>query len=66
MRNTLQYPITKEEVISAIDQAVTAELDKRLIGGITPAALIKAKEFISQNAPDFFYESFDPRSSSND
>lgn len=62
MRNTLQYPITKEEVISALSQAIEDELAKKLIGGIRPAALIKAKEFIVNQGPEIFYESFDPRS----
>lgn len=62
MRNTLQYPITKDEVIRSLEQVIEDELAKGLIGGIVPAALIKAKQFISENGPEFFYESCDPRS----
>lgn len=62
MRNTLQYPITKEEVISSLSQAIEDELAKHLIGGIRPAALVKAKEFIAKHGPEIFYETFDPRS----
>lgn len=62
MRNILQYPVTKDEVIQALEGAIEYELSKQLIGGITPTALIKAKEFIIRNGPDEFYEDFDPRS----
>lgn len=62
MRNTLQYPITKDEVISALENAITEELGKRLVGGIRPAALVKAKEFILAHGPEIFYEPFDSRS----
>lgn len=62
MRNTLQYPVTKEEIIAAINSAIDYELSKGLIGGITPLALTKAKEFIMENGPEEFYEDFDPRS----
>lgn len=62
MRNTLQYPVMKAEVIRAIDEAITAELAKGLIGGISPAALTKAKEFIIKHGPELFYEEFDSRS----
>lgn len=62
MRNTLQYPITKEEVIKAINVALEKAFDPNLVGDIRPLALTKAKKFIIEHGPDFFYEDFDPRS----
>lgn len=62
MRNTLQYPITKDEVINALDSAIEDHLSSGLVGGIQAAALIKAKELVLKQGPDFFYEAFDPRS----
>lgn len=65
MRNTLQYPVTKDEVIAALERAAESELRSGRIGGIDPAALMMAKEFIAENGPDIFYEKFDPRSRQN-
>jgi hypothetical protein len=62
MRNVLEYPITKAEVVSALYRAVENELRSGRIGGIDSAALMLAKEFIIDNGPEIFYEKFDPRS----
>lgn len=62
MRNTLQYPVTKQEVLRSLEQAFNDEMAKGLIGGITPLAIRKAMEFIEEHGPDYFYETLDPRS----
>lgn len=64
MRNTLQYPITKDEIIDIIDQTV-ASFDKNLIGDIRPLALSKLRKFVVEKGPDVFYEDFDKRSNSD-
>lgn len=64
MRNVLQYPVTKQEVIHAIDEALRTTFNPDLIGDIRPLALTKAKEFIIEHGPELFYEDFDPRSKS--
>lgn len=61
MRNTLQYPITKDEILDIIDQTISS-YDISLIGDIRPLALAKLRTFVIDNAPEFFYEEFDPRS----
>ena len=62
MRNILEYPITKAEVVAAIYNAVENELRSGRVGGIDAAALMLAKEFIIDNGPEIFYEKCDPRS----
>ena len=62
MRNILEYPITKAEVVAAIYNAVENELRSGRVGGIDTAALMLAKEFIIDNGPEIFYEKCDPRS----
>ncbi|MCK9529535.1 MAG: hypothetical protein M0R77_03085 [Gammaproteobacteria bacterium] len=62
MRNILEYPITKDEVIDAINEAIAYWTNPLSVGDIVPLALTKAKEFIIENGPDEFYEDFDPRS----
>lgn len=52
MRNTLEYPVTKEEVISALEDATDVLIEKGNIGDIRPHALEKAKEWLRAHGPE--------------
>lgn len=43
MRNIHKYPITKAEKIAALDQAIIARRDLKLIGDIDEAALVAVR-----------------------
>ena len=56
MRNTLEYPVTKDEVIDAISEAMwefAFEKTNR-VGDIRPYALRMAREWIKKYGPEFF------------
>lgn len=53
MRNTLQHPVTKEEVLKALDDAMVALASDR-IGDIRPHALQQAKTWLEQFGPEEF------------
>lgn len=44
MRNILEYPITIEEKIAALEAAIAQALDTEAIGDITPVALSELLE----------------------
>lgn len=50
MRNLLEYPITKEEMLKALDEAIRclSEKYKGMVGCIAPAALWEAKAIIEK------------------
>lgn len=56
MRNILEYPITKKEMLDAMDEAIKNAYDKiklsRVIGDITPTALQEAREIIQMWKPE--------------
>jgi hypothetical protein len=46
MRNLLQYPIERKEILSALDWAMRKSLEEGRVGDVTPAALQEAKKLV--------------------
>ena len=61
MRNTLQYPVTKDEIVKILDDLQNS-FDPNLIGDIRPLAVRKLRRFVLETMPDAFYDDNDPRS----
>lgn len=50
MRNLLEYPITNDEKIAALDRAIKRIIADGCIGGIDAAALADVREHLMSNA----------------
>lgn len=61
MRNTLQYPVTKDEIVKILDD-LHDSFDSNLIGDIRPLAVRKLRRFVLETMPDALYDDIDPRS----
>ena len=48
MRNTLEYPVTQEEMLKALDWAIAKYRAEQTFGGITGAALLEAKKIVER------------------
>lgn len=57
MRNINEYPVTKQEVIDAISDAMWAVAYEQtlLVGDIRPYALRLAREWIEKHGPAHFH-----------
>lgn len=55
VRNILEYPVTKQEVLDALKKAELTFLREELIGDIRPYALSLAFEWIEKHGPAHFH-----------
>src|SRR3546814_5603374 len=55
MRNLMQYPITKGEIVQILDETIKS-YNPDLIGDIRPYAISRLRKFVLETMPDAFYE----------